>query len=60
MKRIAEFLDSTITQGGVSNIVIENIIKLCNFETMKNLEVNKSGYLYNIAEKTPLQYVIWN
>ncbi|KAK7343064.1 hypothetical protein VNO80_26026 [Phaseolus coccineus] len=51
VKRIAEFLNSPITQGGESNTVIENIIKLCRFETMKNLEVNKSGYIYNIAEK---------
>ena len=51
VKRIAEFLDSPITRGGESTTVIENIIKLCRFETMKNLEVNKSGYIYNIAEK---------
>ncbi|KAK7343062.1 hypothetical protein VNO80_26024 [Phaseolus coccineus] len=51
VKRIAEFLDSPITQGGESSTVIENIIKLCKFETMKDLEVNKSGYLQNIAKK---------
>ncbi|ESW05663.1 hypothetical protein PHAVU_011G199100 [Phaseolus vulgaris] len=51
VKRIAEFLDSPITREGVSNTVIENIIKLCRFETMKDLEVNKSGYINNIIEK---------
>ena len=51
VKRIAEFLDSPITQGGERNTEIENIIKLCRFETMKNLEVNKSGYINNRVEK---------
>jgi len=39
VKRIADFLDSPITQGGESTTVIENIIQLCGFEKMKDLEV---------------------
>ncbi|KAK8464054.1 hypothetical protein PHAVU_011G111600 [Phaseolus vulgaris] len=50
VKRIAEFLDSPITQGGESDTVIENIIKLCRFETMKDLEVNKSGCVFSVVE----------
>ncbi|ESW05664.1 hypothetical protein PHAVU_011G199200 [Phaseolus vulgaris] len=54
VKRIVEFLDSPIIQGGDSNEVIENIVNLCEFEKMKNLEVNKSGYIENITEKKNL------
>jgi len=51
VKRIAEFLDSPIIQEGESNTVIEHIIKLCTFEKMKDLEVNKSGRILNGVEK---------
>jgi len=51
VKRIVEFLDSPITQGEDSTAVIENIINLCGFEKMKDLEVNRSGDIANIAEK---------
>ena len=51
VKRIVEFLDSPITEEGESSAVIENIINLCRFEKMKDLEVNKSGEVDNIAEK---------
>jgi len=51
VKRIVEFLDSPITQEGEGTTAIENIINLCRFEKMKDLEVNKSGYIHNIAEK---------
>lgn len=43
VRRVAEFLDCGFTQEEVSSGVIENIIKLCSFEKMKALEVNKSG-----------------
>ena len=51
VKRIAEFLDSPIIQGGESSTVIENIIKLCRFEKMKDFEVNKSGCIFDVLEK---------
>ncbi|KAK7343068.1 hypothetical protein VNO80_26030 [Phaseolus coccineus] len=54
VKRIAEFLDSPIIQVGDSNAVIENIIKLCGFEKMKDLEVNKSGCIFTFFEKKAL------
>ncbi|XP_017414017.1 cytosolic sulfotransferase 15 isoform X3 [Vigna angularis] len=55
VKRIAEFLDCPFTEEEEeeeeSNGVIENIIKLCSFEKMKNLEVNKSGTVGRNIEK---------
>lgn len=43
VKRVAEFLGCPFTQDEVSSGVVENIVKLCSFEKMKELEVNKSG-----------------
>jgi estrone sulfotransferase len=43
VKRIAEFLGCPFTLEEEINGVIENIINLCSFETMKDLEANKSG-----------------
>ncbi|KAJ1413467.1 Sulfotransferase domain [Sesbania bispinosa] len=43
MKRVAEFLGYPFTPEEESSGVVENINKLCSFEKMKELEVNKSG-----------------
>ncbi|XP_027910351.1 cytosolic sulfotransferase 15-like [Vigna unguiculata] len=43
VKKIAEFLGCPFTKEEESNGVIENIIKLCSFENMKELKVNKCG-----------------
>ncbi|CAJ1948508.1 unnamed protein product [Sphenostylis stenocarpa] len=43
VKRIAEFFGCPFTQEEESNGTIESIVKLCSFEKMKDLEVNKSG-----------------
>ncbi|QCD85697.1 desulfoglucosinolate sulfotransferase A/B/C [Vigna unguiculata] len=51
LKRVAEFLDCPFTEEEESNGVTENIIKLCSFEIMKNLEVNKSGTFSRNMEK---------
>jgi len=52
VKRVAEFLDCPFTEEEESNGVIENIINLCSFEKMKNLEVNKSGTIgKNLVKK---------
>jgi len=51
LKRVAEFLDCPFTEEEESNGVIENIIKLCSFEMMKNVEVNKSGTFSRNMEK---------
>ncbi|KAJ1413461.1 Sulfotransferase domain [Sesbania bispinosa] len=45
VKRVAEFLGYPFTQEEESGEVIENIIKMCSFEKMKELEVNKHGTL---------------
>ncbi|KOM49624.1 hypothetical protein LR48_Vigan08g045100 [Vigna angularis] len=50
VKRVAEFLDFPFTQEEESNGVIESIIRLCSFEKMKDLEVNKSGISCKIFE----------
>ncbi|XP_047163827.1 cytosolic sulfotransferase 15-like, partial [Vigna umbellata] len=50
VKRVAEFLDFPFTQEEESNGVFESIIRLCSFEKMKDLEVNKSGISYKIVE----------
>ncbi|KOM36471.1 hypothetical protein LR48_Vigan02g262100 [Vigna angularis] len=42
VKSVAKFLGCPFTQEEENNGVIENIIKLCSFEKMKDLEVNKS------------------
>ncbi|QCD85683.1 desulfoglucosinolate sulfotransferase A/B/C [Vigna unguiculata] len=54
VKRVAEFLDCPFTEEEESNGVIENIINLCSFEKMKNLEVNKSGTFDRNFEKKHL------
>ncbi|XP_057458811.1 cytosolic sulfotransferase 15-like [Lotus japonicus] len=43
LKKIAEFLGCSFSLEEESGGVIENIIDLCSFEKMKELEVNKSG-----------------
>ncbi|AET02451.1 sulfotransferase domain protein [Medicago truncatula] len=43
--RLATFLGYSFTQEEESKKVVENIINLCCFETMKELEVNKSGFM---------------
>ncbi|RDY02779.1 Cytosolic sulfotransferase 14, partial [Mucuna pruriens] len=52
VKRVAEFLGCPFTQEEESNGVIKRIIKLCSFEKMKDLEVNKFGKTYKILEKS--------
>jgi len=51
VKRIAEFLGCPFTQAEESNGVIENIINLCSFKKMKELEANKFGEFGRKIEK---------
>ncbi|PRQ57846.1 putative P-loop containing nucleoside triphosphate hydrolase [Rosa chinensis] len=45
LKRLAEFLDYPFTMEEERNGVIEDIAKLCSFESLKALEVNKTGMI---------------
>ncbi|CAJ1978299.1 unnamed protein product [Sphenostylis stenocarpa] len=51
VKIIAKFLDCPFSEEEESNEMIESIIKLCSFEKMKDLEVNKSGMYKGSIEK---------
>ncbi|RID55006.1 hypothetical protein BRARA_G02290 [Brassica rapa] len=42
VKRLAEFMGYGFTDEEEKNGVVEKIVNLCSFETLKNLEVNKS------------------
>ncbi|KAK9910573.1 hypothetical protein M0R45_034529 [Rubus argutus] len=54
LKRLAKFLEYPFTMEEERNGVIEYIAELCSFETMKNLEVNKTGTLVQNFEKASL------
>ncbi|XP_061348761.1 cytosolic sulfotransferase 15-like [Gastrolobium bilobum] len=54
VKRVAEFLGCPFTREEESSGVIENIIQLCSFEKMKELEANKSGTFGRNFEKNYL------
>jgi len=43
VRKIGEFLGCLFTEEEEKNGKVESIIKLCSFEKMKDLEVNKSG-----------------
>ncbi|KAL0447536.1 UNVERIFIED_CONTAM: Cytosolic sulfotransferase 15 [Sesamum latifolium] len=44
VKKIAEFIGSPFSPEEENQGMIEQISRLCSFENLKNLEVNKSGY----------------
>ncbi|KAI9105090.1 hypothetical protein K1719_022806 [Acacia pycnantha] len=43
LKRLAEFIGSGFSKDEENGKVVENMLKLCSFETLSNLEVNRSG-----------------
>ncbi|XP_061997771.1 cytosolic sulfotransferase 15-like [Rosa rugosa] len=53
LKTLAKFLEYPFTLEEERNGVIQDIEKLCSFETMKKLEVNKSGmFVKNFENKS--------
>ncbi|XP_028804035.1 cytosolic sulfotransferase 15-like [Neltuma alba] len=50
LKRVAEFLNCPFDSEEEGNGVIENIIELCSFGKMKELEVNKAGKILDRYE----------
>ncbi|KAL6128772.1 hypothetical protein ACLB2K_072127 [Fragaria x ananassa] len=52
LKRLAKFIDCSFTEEDC-NGVIEDIAKLCSFNTMKKLEINKTGKIVlNLENKS--------
>ncbi|CAL5201391.1 unnamed protein product [Lathyrus oleraceus] len=51
LKKLAEFLECPFTLEEENEGVIENIIKLCSFEKMKELEINKIGTFQGFGMK---------
>ncbi|KAH7516136.1 hypothetical protein FEM48_Zijuj10G0103100 [Ziziphus jujuba var. spinosa] len=45
LRRLAEFIGCPFSPQEEENGVVEDILRLCSFETLSNLEVNKNGKL---------------
>ncbi|KAL6227621.1 hypothetical protein ACLB2K_001578 [Fragaria x ananassa] len=52
LKRLAKFLDYPFTEEEERNGVIEDISKMCSFETLKKLDINKTGTFVNNIENS--------
>ncbi|KAG5564926.1 hypothetical protein RHGRI_000959 [Rhododendron griersonianum] len=49
MKRLTDFLGQPFSMEEDMEHVVEDIIKLCSFHTLRNLRVDKSGYAIHIS-----------
>ena len=52
LKRLAEFLVCPFSQEEESKGVVDGILRLCSFETLSSLEVNKNGKLSSGEENS--------
>ncbi|KAK6116886.1 hypothetical protein DH2020_049377 [Rehmannia glutinosa] len=52
IKKIAEFLGCPFSEDEEKQGLIEQISKLCSFENLKNLEVNKTGYRRGVLKNS--------
>ncbi|XP_051127539.1 cytosolic sulfotransferase 5-like [Andrographis paniculata] len=52
VNKIAEFLGCPFTAEEEKQGMAEEIAKLCSFETLKNIEANKQGYLHATFKKS--------
>ncbi|KAI3905970.1 hypothetical protein MKW98_022399 [Papaver atlanticum] len=50
VKKLAEFMGYSFSAEEETHGVIEDILSLCSFENLKNLDVNKNGYWQNLIE----------
>ncbi|KAI3454005.1 hypothetical protein Pfo_010668 [Paulownia fortunei] len=52
VKKIAEFLGCPFSLEEEKQGLIEEISRLCSFENLKNLEVNKTGYILGVLKNS--------
>lgn len=54
VKRLAEFLGCPFSEEEEKENVIDEIIKLCSLDSLKEMEINKSGKFYHFVENKAL------
>ncbi|GMN42059.1 hypothetical protein TIFTF001_011285 [Ficus carica] len=47
LRKLAEFIGCPFSEEEEAKNVVENVLKLCSFESLSNLEVNKKGKLWS-------------
>ncbi|XP_011070341.1 cytosolic sulfotransferase 15-like [Sesamum indicum] len=52
VKKIAEFIGSPFSPEEEKQGVVDQISRLCSFENLRNLEVNKNGYILEVLKNS--------